>query len=65
MLKFFTGSIARRVFSLLILFVVGLVGLVAYQLSDSRSTLVELKKTEIKSVIEAAVGVLGYYVAKV
>ena len=65
MLKFFTGSIARRVSSLLILFVVGLVGLVAYQLSDSRSTLIELKKTEIKSVIEAAVGMLGYYDAKV
>jgi len=65
MLKIFTGSIARRMFCLLVLFVIGFVGLAAYQLSNSRTNLVELKKAEIKSVVETAVGILGTYQAKV
>jgi len=65
MLSFLTGSIARRMSLLLVLFVVGFVGLATYQLSNTRSNLIELKKTEIKSVIESAVTMLSMYDAKV
>jgi methyl-accepting chemotaxis protein len=65
MLSFLTGSIARRVLSLLVMFAIGFVALVGYQLSNTRSTLVDLKKAEIKSVIETAIGMLGTYDARV
>jgi methyl-accepting chemotaxis protein len=65
MLKIVTGSIARRMSFLLILFVAGFAGLAAYQLSNTHSNLVELKKAEIKSVVESAVTMLGHYEAKV
>lgn len=65
MLKIVTGSIARRMSALLLLFVIGFAGLVAYQLTNIHNNLIDLKKAEIKSVIEAAVTMLGNYDARV
>ncbi|UXN74888.1 hypothetical protein N8D56_07770 [Devosia sp. A8/3-2] len=64
MLKIVTGSIARRMSALLLLFVVGFAGLTAYQLTNIHSNLIDLKKAEIKSVIETAVTMLGNYDAR-
>jgi methyl-accepting chemotaxis protein len=65
MLKIVTGSIARRMSALLLLFVVGFAGLTAYQLTNIHNNLIDLKKAEIKSVIETAVTMLGNYDARV
>jgi len=65
MLKIVTGSIARRMSFLLIMFVVGFVGLASFQLSNIHANLIELKKAEIKSVIETAVSLLDSYQARV
>ncbi|SHF72981.1 methyl-accepting chemotaxis protein [Devosia limi] len=65
MLKFVTGSIARRMSFLLVMFVVGFVGLVSFQLNNIHSNLIALKKTEIQSVIETAVSMLDSYQARV
>ncbi|WP_169196952.1 methyl-accepting chemotaxis protein [Devosia sp. MC1541] len=59
------GSISRRMYILLALFIVGFVGVIGFQLSHTRTNLTELKKTEIRSVVEAAVSVLGSYEARV
>ncbi|GLQ11900.1 hypothetical protein GCM10007913_38320 [Devosia yakushimensis] len=65
MLKIVTGSIARRMSALLLLFVLGFAGLTAYQLTNTHNNLIDLKKAEIKSVIETAVTMLGNYDARV
>jgi len=65
MLKIVTGGIARRMSFLLILFVVGFVGLTAYQLNSTHANLIDLKKAEIKSVVETAVSMLDSFNARV
>ena len=65
MLKIVTGSIARRMSALLLLFVLGFAGLTAYQLTNTHNNLIDLKKAEIQSVIETAVTMLGNYDARV
>ncbi len=63
MTQLFTGSIGRRLSSLLIMFALGLTGIVAYQLVSLRSNLGDFKRTEIQSVVQAAVGVVESYYA--
>ncbi|MFD1943375.1 methyl-accepting chemotaxis protein [Paradevosia shaoguanensis] len=65
MLKLVTGSISRRMGFLLIMFVLGFVALASFQLSNTRHNLVELKKAEIKSVVESAVAMLDSFQARV
>ncbi len=65
MFKVITGSIARRMSFLLIMFVVGFVGLVSFQSYNTHNNLIEMKKVEIKSVIETAVSLLESYDARV
>jgi len=65
MLKFVTGSIARRMSFLLVMFVVGFAGLVSFQLNNIHANLIALKKTEIQSVIETAASMLDSYQARV
>jgi methyl-accepting chemotaxis protein len=59
------GSISRRMYTLLALFIIGFVGLIGFQLSHTRTNFTELKQTEIRSVVEAAVSVLASYEARV
>ncbi|HLV84512.1 MAG TPA: methyl-accepting chemotaxis protein, partial [Devosia sp.] len=61
MTRLFTGSIARRLYSLLFVFALGLTGIVAYQLFSLHENLVNFKRTEIQSVVQAAVGVVEHY----
>jgi methyl-accepting chemotaxis protein len=65
MLKIVTGSIARRLSFLLLMFVAGFVALASYQLSATHSNLIELKKAEIQSVVETAVTMLDSFQARV
>ncbi|WP_052732153.1 methyl-accepting chemotaxis protein [Devosia geojensis] len=65
MLKIVTGSIARRLSFLLLMFVAGFVGLASFQLSNTHSNLIELKKAEIQSVVETAVTMLDSFQARV
>jgi methyl-accepting chemotaxis protein len=59
------GSISRRMYLLLALFVVGFIGVVSFQLSHTRQSLVDLKQMEIKSVVEAGISLLSVYDARV
>jgi methyl-accepting chemotaxis protein len=54
----FTGSISRRLFSLLAVFALGFCALVGYQLYSLRSSLDQFKRTEIQSVVQAGVSVV-------
>ncbi|HWV21374.1 MAG TPA: methyl-accepting chemotaxis protein [Devosia sp.] len=65
MFNILAGSISRRMTTLLVLFVLGFVALAAFQLSNMHSNLIDLKKTEIKSVVESAVTLLDDYNARV
>src|SRR5688500_7371485 len=57
-----TGSIARRLYGLLFLFAIGFAGIVTYQLVNLRSNLDSFKRTELQSVVQAAVSLVqGYY----
>jgi len=57
----FTGSIARRLYSLLFLFTIGFAGVVVFQLGEMRRNLVEFKHEELQSVVQAAISVLADY----
>ena len=61
MSRLFAGSIARRLYSLLFVFALGFAGVVAYQLYALRQNLDAFKRTEIQSVVQAAVGVVQHY----
>ena len=61
MRSLFTGSIARRLFSLLAVFAIGFCCLVGYQLVALRSNLDQFKRTEIQSVVQAGVSVVENY----
>ncbi|HEV7275656.1 MAG TPA: methyl-accepting chemotaxis protein [Devosiaceae bacterium] len=58
MITLFTGSIARRLYALLFVFALGFAGIVGYQLFSLRQNLDSFKRTEIQSVVQAAVGVV-------
>ncbi|WP_108395511.1 methyl-accepting chemotaxis protein [Devosia submarina] len=62
MITFFSASIARRLYLLLALFTLGLIGIVGYQLSGLRSNLEEFKRGELQTVVEIASSLVqGYY----
>jgi methyl-accepting chemotaxis protein len=56
--RLFTGSIARRLYSLLLIVALGFGAIVAYQLVALRQNLDSFKRTEIQSVVESAAGVV-------
>lgn len=58
MSTFFTGSIARRLYSLLFVFALGFAGVVAFQLYSLRQSLDQFKRTEIQSVVQAGTSVV-------
>jgi methyl-accepting chemotaxis protein len=59
--RLFTGSIARRLYSLLLVFALGFTGIVGYQLYALRQNLDGFKRTEIQSVVQAASGIVQNY----
>ncbi|WP_224703909.1 methyl-accepting chemotaxis protein [Devosia aquimaris] len=61
MLRLFTGSIARRLYSLLLVFALGFAGVVAYQLMSLRENLGDFKRTELQSVVESGVSIVQDY----
>ncbi|HTO28642.1 MAG TPA: methyl-accepting chemotaxis protein [Devosia sp.] len=61
MSRLFTGSIARRLYTLLFVFALGFAGVVAYQLYALRQNLDAFKRTEIQSVVQAGAGVVQHY----
>ncbi|MEO8683436.1 MAG: methyl-accepting chemotaxis protein [Devosia sp.] len=54
MSNLFTGSIARRLYTLIAIFAVGFSGLLAFELYTLRSNLESFKRTELQSVVQAA-----------
>ncbi len=54
----FTGSIARRLYTLLVVFALGFAGVVAFQLYSLRESLDQFKRTEIQSVVQAGASVV-------
>ncbi|MFD1941225.1 methyl-accepting chemotaxis protein [Paradevosia shaoguanensis] len=61
MFAFLTASIARRLYTLLAVFTLGLGGIVVYQLADLKSNLTEFKRTEIQSVVQSAASLVEDY----
>ena len=61
MTHLFTGSIARRLYSLLFVFALGFVAVVGYQLYALRQSLDEFKRTEIQSVVQAGASVVQHF----
>jgi methyl-accepting chemotaxis protein len=59
--RLFTGSIARRLYSLLFVFALGFFAIVSYQLYALRQDLDAFKRTEIQSVVQAGAGVVQHY----
>ncbi|MEO5807508.1 methyl-accepting chemotaxis protein [Devosia sp.] len=57
----FTGSIARRLYSLLFVFALGFAAIVTYQLMSLRQNLDSFKRTEIQSVVQAGASVVQNY----
>ena len=55
MLGWVTGSLSRRLYFLLAIFAVGMMGVVSYQLYNQRMNLEQFKRTELQSVVQAAV----------
>jgi len=55
MLNWLTGSLSRRLYGLLAIFAVGMMGVVSYQLYNQRVNLEEFKRTELQSVVQTAV----------
>ncbi|MDB5585972.1 MAG: methyl-accepting chemotaxis protein [Devosia sp.] len=56
-----TGSIARRLYSLIAVFAVGFAGVLAFQLYTLRSNLDDFKRTELQSVVQGAVSIAQNY----
>jgi len=57
----FTGSIARRLYTLIAIFAVGFAGVLAFQLVTLRSNLEDFKRTELQSVVQGAVSIAQNY----
>jgi len=55
------SGIGARLYGLLLLFAIGFVGIVGYQLLTLRSNLEDFKRTEIQSVVQAAAGIAQSY----
>ncbi|SEQ27876.1 methyl-accepting chemotaxis sensory transducer with Cache sensor [Devosia sp. YR412] len=58
MTNLFTGSIARRLYSLLFVFALGFVAVVGYQLYALRQSLDQFKRTEIQSVVQSGASIV-------
>ncbi|WP_108460690.1 methyl-accepting chemotaxis protein [Devosia naphthalenivorans] len=61
MIRFITASISRRLYLLLTLFALGLVGVVGYQLYSLRTNLEDFKRTELQSVVQSATSIVQSY----
>lgn len=61
MLTFFNRSLAGRLYALIALFSVFLVGIVSYQLATMRSNLDSFKRQEIRSVVQVATNLVAKY----
>ena len=61
MTKFFTGSIARRLYALILIFAIGFASVLAYQLFTLRANLDAFKRTELQSVVQAATSIAQNY----
>jgi methyl-accepting chemotaxis protein len=57
----FTGSIARRLYTLIAIFAVGFAGVLAFQLYTLRANLDDFKRTELQSVVQAATSIAQNY----
>ena len=55
MLSWLTGSLSRRLYGLLAIFAIGMMGVVSYQLYNQRVGLEQFKRTELQSVVQTAV----------
>ena len=61
MTNLFTGSIARRLYALIVIFAVGFAGVLTYQLYTLRENLDAFKRTELQSVVQAATSIAQNY----
>ncbi|MFK4808591.1 methyl-accepting chemotaxis protein [Devosia sp. ZW T5_3] len=61
MTNFFTGSIARRLYALIIIFAIGFASVLAYQLYTLRENLDAFKRTELQSVVQGATSIAQNY----
>ncbi len=61
MSNLFTGSIARRLYTLIAIFAVGFAGVLAFQLYTLRHNLEDFKRTELQSVVQGAVSIAQSY----
>ncbi|MGB3335893.1 MAG: methyl-accepting chemotaxis protein [Devosia sp.] len=61
MSSLFTGSIARRLYALILIFAIGFASVLAYQLYTLRNNLDEFKRTELQSVVQAATSIAQNY----
>jgi methyl-accepting chemotaxis protein len=59
--NFFTGSIARRLYALIIIFAIGFASVLAYQLYTLRENLDAFKRTELQSVVQGATSIAQNY----
>jgi len=65
MFRLFTKSISRRLYVLLGLFALGMVGISVYQLGELRRNLDSFKRDEIRTMVEAGVDAAEMFQAKV
>ncbi len=61
MIKFFAARISRRLYLLLALFTLGLVGVVGYQLYGLHDNLLQFKRTELQTVVQSATSIVQDY----
>jgi methyl-accepting chemotaxis protein len=57
----FTGSIARRLYALIVIFAIGFASVLAFQLYTLRENLDSFKRTELQSVVQAATSIVQNY----
>ncbi len=57
----FTGSIARRLYALIVIFAIGFASVLGYQLYTLRANLDAFKRTELQSVVQAATSIAQNY----
>ncbi len=60
-MKWVSGSLAVRLYGLLAIVAIGMMGIVTYQLYDQRKNLESFKRTELQSVVQTAVSVVQSY----
>ncbi|MDB5615397.1 MAG: hypothetical protein JWQ22_3050, partial [Devosia sp.] len=61
MVNIFTGSIARRLYALIVIFAIGFASVLAYQLYTLRENLDAFKRTELQSVVQGATSIAQNY----